>query len=133
MAWELKGNAGTIPANNFAGTTDEQAVVIRTDNKEVVRIDADAAQSKVRIAARETFLMFKASVLASLLFTTAIAPAQALELKELMPCKAAALRICDRSEGLTMTALWKCGATLASRRDELGARCVQVLVRYGQL
>ena len=132
MTWELKGNAGPSPANNLAGTTDEQAVVIRTNN-EVVRIDADAAQSKVQIAARETFLMFKASVLASLLFTTAIAPAQALELKELMPCKAAALRICDRSEGLTMTALWKCGATLASRRHELGERCVQVLVRYGQL
>ena len=93
MTWELKGNAGTSPANNFVGTTDEQAVVTRTDNKEVVRIDADAARSKVRIAARETFLMFKASVLASLLFTTAIAPAQALELKELMPCKAAALRM----------------------------------------
>jgi hypothetical protein len=133
MAWELKGNAGTSPANNFAGTTDEQAVVIRSNNKEVVRIDADAAQSKVQIAARETFLIFKASVLASLLFTTAIAPARALELKELMPCKAAALRMCDRSEGLTMAALWKCGATLASRRHELGARCVEVLVRYGQL
>jgi hypothetical protein len=133
MAWELKGNAGNSPANNFVGTTDEQAVVIRTNDKEVVRIDADAAQSKVQIATRETFLMFKASVLASLLFTTAIAPAQALELKELMPCKAAALRICDRSEGLTMAALWKCGATLASRRHELGAQCVQVLVRYGQL
>ena len=133
MARELKGNAGTSPANNFAGTTDEQAVVTRTDNKEVVRIDADAARSKVRIAARETFLMFKASVLASLLFTTAIAPAQALELQELMPCKAAALRMCDRSEGLTMAALWKCGATLASHRHELGARCVEVLVRYGQL
>jgi hypothetical protein len=132
MTWELKGNAGPSPANNLAGTTDEQAVVIRTNN-EVVRIDADAAQSKVQIAARETFLMFRASVLASLLFTTAIAPAQALELQELMPCKAAALRMCDRSEGLTMAALWKCGATLASRRHELGERCVQVLVRYGQL
>jgi hypothetical protein len=77
--------------------------------------------------------MFKVSVLASLLFTTAIAPAQALELRELMPCKAAALRICDRSEGLTLAALWKCGAMLASRRHELSARCVQVLDRYGQL
>ena len=132
MARELKGNAGTSPANDLVGTTDEQAVVIRTNN-EVVPIEPDAARSQVRIAARETFLMFKASVLASLLFTTAIAPAQALELRELMPCKAAALRMCDRSEGLTMAALWKCGATLASRRNELGARCVEVLVRYGQL
>jgi hypothetical protein len=30
-------------------------------------------------------------------------------------------------------ALYRCGATLASRHQELGRRCVEVLRRYGQL
>jgi hypothetical protein len=29
--------------------------------------------------------------------------------------------------------LWRCGATLAERHNEVSQRCVDVLKRYGQL
>ena len=37
-AWSLKGNSGTNPATNFIGTTDSQAVVMRTKNIERFRV-----------------------------------------------------------------------------------------------
>ena len=37
-AWSLTGNAGTNPASNFLGTTDNQPLVIRTNNTERMRI-----------------------------------------------------------------------------------------------
>jgi hypothetical protein len=77
--------------------------------------------------------MIKTSAAATLLFMVGIATAGAVDLKELTPCKAAAVRMCDRSQGINIAALWKCGATLASRHREIGQRCVDVLVRYGQL
>jgi hypothetical protein len=40
MAWELTGNAGTNPANNFLGTTDNQPLVIKIAGRECLRIDA---------------------------------------------------------------------------------------------
>ena len=52
---------------------------------------------------------------------------------EMLPCRSAALRLCDRSQGVTAAALWKCGATLAERQHEVSERCVAVLKRYGQL
>ncbi len=36
--WTLLGNAGTNPATNFLGTTDNQSFVIRTNNTERVRV-----------------------------------------------------------------------------------------------
>lgn len=36
--WKLLGNAGTNPTNNFLGTTDNQALVFRTNNTERARI-----------------------------------------------------------------------------------------------
>ena len=51
----------------------------------------------------------------------------------LLPCKSAALRLCDRSQGISAAALWRCGATLAERQHEVSQRCVAVLKRYGQL
>jgi len=39
--WSLTGNAGTNPANNFLGTTDNQPLVFRTNNSERVRIDTN--------------------------------------------------------------------------------------------
>ncbi len=41
--WSLTGNAGTNPAVNFLGTTDNQDVVFGTNNVERVRIKSDAA------------------------------------------------------------------------------------------
>jgi len=52
---------------------------------------------------------------------------------EMLPCKSAALRMCDRSQGINAAALWRCGATLAERHNEVSQRCVVVLKRYGQL
>jgi hypothetical protein len=52
---------------------------------------------------------------------------------EMLPCKSAAIRLCDRSQGITAAALWRCGATLAERQREVSQRCVAVLKRYGQL
>src|SRR5712672_3085789 len=53
MAWDLKGNTGTNPASDFRGTIDPQPVVVKTNNKEVVRIHADAPLGKVDVAAQE--------------------------------------------------------------------------------
>ena len=52
---------------------------------------------------------------------------------DMLPCRSAALRLCDRSQGIDAAALWRCGATLAQRQHEVSARCVDVLKRYGQL
>lgn len=45
-AWQLLGNAGTLPATNFVGTTDAQDLAVRTNNAPVVRFknDADVAR-----------------------------------------------------------------------------------------
>jgi hypothetical protein len=40
MAWELTGNAGTNPANNLVGTTDNQPLVIKTNGTEALFVDA---------------------------------------------------------------------------------------------
>ncbi|RZK46660.1 MAG: hypothetical protein EOO94_02300 [Pedobacter sp.] len=39
--WSLNGNAGTNPATQFIGTLDGQPLVMRTDNTERLRIDAN--------------------------------------------------------------------------------------------
>ena len=36
--WSLTGNSGTNPATNFLGTTDNQPLVIRTNNTEQLRV-----------------------------------------------------------------------------------------------
>ena len=81
--------------------------------------------------------MTTASTVAIALLAASLGTAEASDLKtlvkEVMPCRAAAVRLCDRSEGITLAALWRCGATLASQSDKVGARCVEVLKRHGQL
>jgi hypothetical protein len=37
-SWQLKGNKGTSPATNFLGTTDNEPLVIRTNNLEALRV-----------------------------------------------------------------------------------------------
>jgi hypothetical protein len=39
--WGVTGNAGTTPTTNFIGTTDNQPLVLRTNNVERARLDAD--------------------------------------------------------------------------------------------
>ncbi|MBN2730707.1 MAG: tail fiber domain-containing protein [Bacteroidales bacterium] len=43
--WHLTGNAGTNPATNFLGTTDNQSLVFRTNNTERARFQADGTLS----------------------------------------------------------------------------------------
>jgi hypothetical protein len=57
----------------------------------------------------------------------------AMDLKDLIPCRSAAVRLCDKSQGMTADALLKCGATLATHRHEVGRGCLAVLLRYGQI
>jgi len=77
-----------------------------------------------------------ALMVAALACAASTATAEELDRKsvlELLPCRSAALRLCDRSQGLTTASLWRCGATLAERHNEVSQRCVAVLKRYGQL
>ncbi len=39
--WQIDGNAGTSPASNFLGTTDNNGLSLRTNNTEAVRISSD--------------------------------------------------------------------------------------------
>ena len=78
----------------------------------------------------------KALMVAALVCVASAATAQEFDrqkILEMLPCRSAALRLCDRSQGITAAALWRCGATLAERHDEVSKRCVAVLKRYGQL
>ena len=81
--------------------------------------------------------MIRTSAATALLLVATAGMTEASDLKTLikdvMPCRVAAARLCDRSQGMSSEALWKCGAILASHRDEVGRRCVEVLQRYGQL
>ena len=92
--------------------------------------DRPAATGRLKDVASRN-LVKTAAVL--MLLMVGLGPANAFDLRDLLPCRAAAMRLCDRSQGLTRDALWKCGATLAARSAEVGRRCVAVLVRYGQL
>ena len=80
--------------------------------------------------------MVRTFTAAILVFVTHTATAEGLDKKkilELMPCKSAALRLCDQSQGINAASLWKCGATLAGQPHELVPRCAAVLRRYGHL
>jgi hypothetical protein len=81
-------------------------------------------------------LVTKALMAAVLVCAASAATAEEFDRRkilEMLPCKSAALRLCDRSQGMTAAALWRCGATLAERQHEVSERCVAVLKRYGQL
>ena len=56
----------------------------------------------------------------ALLLVAAVGMAEASDLKTLikdvMPCRVAAARLCDRSQGMSSDARWKCGVILASHR-----------------
>ena len=62
-----------------------------------------------------------------------ITAAGAIDMKELAPCRPAAAKLCDRTGGLTMENLMRCGATLAANSWRVGNSCRVVLRRYGQL
>jgi hypothetical protein len=71
--------------------------------------------------------------LAAISFCLLATTANALDLAALAPCKPAAAKYCDRSEGMTMANLLRCGAVLAQKSGLVGNQCRDVLKRYGQL
>jgi hypothetical protein len=73
------------------------------------------------------------SLIGVLLLGLSVTTANAIDMKDLAPCRPAAARLCDRSGGMTMTNLLRCGATLAANSARVGNGCRQVLKRYGQL
>jgi hypothetical protein len=76
----------------------------------------------------------KLLVAASLLFLSLSATAaNAINLAELAPCRPAAMKLCDRSAGMTWNNLLRCGATLAAQSWRVSGRCRAVLRKYGQL
>ena len=78
-------------------------------------------------------MMVKSLVAASLLGTL-VTTAEAIDVKELAPCKPAASRYCDHSDlSTSMSNLLRCGATLAANSHRVGEGCRVVLRRYGQL
>jgi len=78
--------------------------------------------------------MMVKSLLAACLLGVCATAADAIDAKELAPCKPAAQRYCDRGDtSESMTNLLRCGATLASMSQRVGEGCREVLRRYGQL
>jgi hypothetical protein len=75
----------------------------------------------------------KATLLVGLLLGLSVTGAAALDVNDLAPCRPAAARFCDRSEGMTFSNLLRCGATLAAHSFRVGNACRDVLKRYGQL
>ena len=74
------------------------------------------------------------SLLAALLLGAITTAANAVDVKDLAPCKPAAQRYCDHADmNASITNLLKCGATLASNSHRVGESCRAVLRRYGQL
>ena len=78
------------------------------------------------------------AALVAISFVLTAGSADAIELKDislraLLPCRVAAAKYCDRSQGMTMSNLLRCGAVLALNSGTVGDRCRQVLRQYGQL
>jgi hypothetical protein len=72
-------------------------------------------------------------LLGLLFLGVSITTANAIDMKDLAPCRPAAARLCDRTGGMTMANLVRCGATLAANQWRVGNSCREVLRRYGQL
>ena len=75
----------------------------------------------------------KMMVSACLLLGVWTTSAGAIDLAELAPCRPAAQMLCDRTGGMTMDNLLRCGATLAAHSWRIGNTCRAVLMKYGQL
>jgi hypothetical protein len=82
---------------------------------------------------QEGRLRMKLLVAACILLGLCATAANAMDLAELAPCRPAAAKLCDRSQGMTWTGLLHCGATLAAHSWRVGDECRAVLRKYGQL
>jgi hypothetical protein len=71
--WSLTGNAGTNPATDFLGTTDNKTLIVRTNNTEALRVLAngnigmgtDLPSSKLEVVAPSGTALFARSLAAS--------------------------------------------------------------------
>jgi hypothetical protein len=77
--------------------------------------------------------MIKTFAASTFLLMLGTAATGAMDLKDLIPCRSAAVRLCDKTQGMTADALLRCGATLATHQHEVGRGCLAVLRRYGQI
>jgi hypothetical protein len=77
--------------------------------------------------------VMKRSLLVLVLLGLSATAVDAVEMKDLAPCRPAAARFCDREAGMTWSNLLRCGATLAAHSFRVGNSCRDVLKRYGQL
>jgi len=78
-------------------------------------------------------LVLAVGLLLGLALSLSATTANAIDLAELAPCRPAAARLCDRSGGMTMGNLLRCGATLAAQSWRVSSRCRAVLRKYGEL
>jgi hypothetical protein len=78
--------------------------------------------------------MMVRSLLAVVLLGGSFTAADAIDIKDLAPCKPAASRYCDHGDGsASMVNILRCGAALAAISHRVGEPCREVLRRYGQL
>jgi hypothetical protein len=77
--------------------------------------------------------MMKKAAVAVLFLGATTTIGQALDMRDLAPCRPAAARFCERSGGMNWSNLLRCGATLAAQSFRVGDSCREVLRRYGQL
>lgn len=60
QTWNTTGNSGTTPSNNFVGTTDSQALILKANNAEGLRVLPDG---NVRIGGNINPVMTNTSTL----------------------------------------------------------------------
>ena len=106
------------------------------DHKQILRLPSGPSCKTRGFGKAKGALMIRSFTVIALMCITSGETATAFDLKQilkdLMPCKYAAIRLCERPQQGSAAALWKCGATLAAApQEEIGKRCVAVLKRYG--
>jgi hypothetical protein len=106
------------------------------DHKQILRLPVRSKLQNAGARQSQGALMIRSFTVVALMCMASGETATAFDLKtilkDLMPCKYAAIRLCERPQQVSAAALWKCGATLAAApQEEIGKRCVAVLKRYG--
>jgi hypothetical protein len=106
------------------------------DHQQILRLPSGPSCKTRGPRQSQGALMIRSFTVVALMYMTSGETATAFDLtktlKDLMPCKYAAIRLCERPQHVSAADLWKCGATLAAApQEEIGKRCVAVLRRYG--
>ena len=128
---QLLSHALRRPCSKYSGH-----IPLRSCRVAMKRLNSESAPIRRRTETR--YLDITRAFVAALLMAcfAGTATAEGLDRKtmlQLLPCKSAALRLCDRSQGISVAALWRCAATLVEHQHEVGRRCVTALKSYGRL